>query len=278
MANNLDIKDGAGTSKIIATTETATVHTPHHRDPEAIAALALLHTDLATTLAAYLDGLETLVGSSNTGLALLHTDLVTTLGAYLDGLEALVGASNAGLATLHADFALATPAGENHVGQVGGSTKVIQPAITVEATPDYSDGDDIFGKLSLAVARNAAGSGYLTRLQLRSRIAIAVPTFLHIFSADPAASTFTKNAAMVLHANDQAKPLKTFAIASGDWVAPKGVSPWYSVELIGFGALAQSLAYQLASGTDLFAALEADGTINFGSADDIGMIVASENN
>lgn len=169
-------------------------------------------------------------------------------------------------------------AGEVHVGEVGGNTLTLRPTITVEATPDYSDGDDIFGKLSLAVARTAAGSGYLTRLQLRSRISIGVTTFLHIFDADPSVSTFTKNAAMVLNSADQAKLLKTFTILSSDWVVPKGVSPWYTVELVGVGAAIPSLAYDLAAGQNLYAAYEADGTINFGTADDINLVVTSENN
>lgn len=40
MANDLLIKDGAGASRTIATTDDGGVHTPHHRDPEVIEALA----------------------------------------------------------------------------------------------------------------------------------------------------------------------------------------------------------------------------------------------
>jgi hypothetical protein len=44
MANNIAIKDGAGSPKTVATTDNGGVHTPHHRDPEAIAAIGLVGT------------------------------------------------------------------------------------------------------------------------------------------------------------------------------------------------------------------------------------------
>ncbi|MCW2228085.1 hypothetical protein QIH87_49865 (plasmid) [Bradyrhizobium elkanii] len=66
--------------------------------------LDTLHTDLATTLGGYLDGVE---GKLDT----LHTDLATTLAGYVDGLEALVGTTNSNgtstntkLDTLHSDL------------------------------------------------------------------------------------------------------------------------------------------------------------------------------
>lgn len=206
----------------------------------------------------------------------LAVDFATKdLGAQLHLLKALL-VNSSGTPVESAGLPLA--AGEAHIGQVGGTTVNLRPTITVDASPDYSDGDDIFGKLSLPVARVAGGSGYLTRLSLRSRINITVGTFLHIFDSDPSASTFTKNSAMVLNSADQAKILWTFSVLAADWVAPKGVSPWYTVALVGVGAAIPSLAYQLASGVNLYAAYEADGTINFGSTDDIAMVVASENN
>ena len=159
-----------------------------------------------------------------------------------------------------------------------GFTSVVKPVITVD-TSAYADGDDIMGLVSLPVARTQGGSGFLTRLQLRSRTIITVTTFLHVFDANPSASTFTVNAAMSLHANDYGKLLKTFSILSTDWVAPKGVSPWYTVELIGPVATLLSLAYRLAdSASQLYLAYEADGAITMGGAAYLGVIAASENN
>ncbi|MCP1832843.1 hypothetical protein [Bradyrhizobium sp. USDA 4545] len=66
--------------------------------------LDTLHTDLATTLGGYLDGVE---GKLDT----LHSDLATTLAGYVDGLETLAGITNSNgtstntkLDTLHSDL------------------------------------------------------------------------------------------------------------------------------------------------------------------------------
>lgn len=155
-------------------------------------------------------------------------------------------------------------------------TTVVKPEITVD-TSAYADGDDIMGKVEVPVARARGGGGLLTRLQLRSRTNITVQTFLHVFDTDPSASTFTKNAAMSLNSADYTKLLKTFAIASTDWVAPKGVSPWYTVELLSPTALTV-LAYALPdANSSLFMALEADGAITFGGAAYLGLIASSDN-
>lgn len=156
-------------------------------------------------------------------------------------------------------------------------TSVVKPEITVD-TSAYADGDDIMGKLSVPVARSRGGAGFLTRLQLRSRTNITVTTFLHIFDRNPTASTFTKNAATVLNSADYDKLLKTFSILSTDWVAPKGVSPWYTVELVGPSAGLAVLAYSLASAdSELYMALEADGAITFGGSTYLGLIASSDN-
>lgn len=86
---NIDIRDASGVTKTLATTQSGGVDTPHHRDPEAIAALALLHTDLATTLGGFLDGLEALIGATNAGNTAIYNRLTgdpatqTTLAALL---------------------------------------------------------------------------------------------------------------------------------------------------------------------------------------------------
>lgn len=157
----------------------------------------------------------------------------------------------------------------------------IRPTIAVQATPDYSDGDSVGPLLTLTnFARGVSGgSGIITRFQLRSLINITVQTFVHIFDANPSASTFTDNAALSIHASDRSKLLKTFAIAAADWVAPKGASPWYSVELIGPSASMPYLYYDLSSGSrEIYCAIEADGTINFSSTGDLAAVISAENN
>lgn len=159
---------------------------------------------------------------------------------------------------------------------MGQFTTVSKPTITVD-TSAYADGDDIAGKITVPVARGKGGAGLLTRLQLRSRTNITVQTFLHVFDRNPSASTFTANSAMALATADYAKLLKTFTIAAADWVAPKGVSPWYTVELLLPTGLPY-LAYDLDPDTSaLYMAFEADGAITFGGASYLGLIAGSDN-
>lgn len=65
-----------------------------------------------TAIDGHVDGIETLITSSNTKLDTLHADLATTIAAYIDGLEALIGTTNTGsasiLAKLSADPATQT--------------------------------------------------------------------------------------------------------------------------------------------------------------------------
>lgn len=165
------------------------------------------------------------------------------------------------------------------IGAVGGFSRVVRYSLAVAATPDYSDGDAIGNLLTLSdFARVAAGSGLITRLQLRCTMNPGVQSFVHLFDANPSASTVTDNAAVVIHANDRSKILKTIAIPAASWVTPKGASPWYTVELVGpKGGLNDYIAYQLAAGRDLYVAWEADGTINFGT-DTVEVLVSAENN
>jgi hypothetical protein len=156
--------------------------------------------------------------------------------------------------------------------------QTFRPAIAVQATPDYADGDSVGPLVTMTnFARAGGGSGIVTRFALRSLISIGVQNFVHIFDSNPTASTFTDNAALVIHANDRDKILKTIAIAAADWVTPKGASPWYTVELVGVGAAIPYLYYDLSAGRNLYFAIEADGVINFASTADLAAIVTAEN-
>lgn len=167
-----------------------------------------------------------------------------------------------------------------------GFTRVARPSLTVQATPDYSDGDCVGGLITLdRFARTSpqgdgvGGSGILTRLTLRSLIDISVPVIFHLFDANPSASTFTDNSAMTIHANDRSKLLKSIEMAAADLADPHGAESMYVAELLGPGGVFDGyLPYELPSGRDLYLAIEADGTINFSSAADWSLIVAAEQN
>lgn len=95
--------------------------------------LDTLHADLATTLAAYVDGLEALIGTTNTGLATLHTDVGTTLHADLT--TTIAGK----LDTLHTDLAT-TLAGyvdglEGFLSTLAGAVSAARVAVDLATTP-----------------------------------------------------------------------------------------------------------------------------------------------
>ncbi len=62
--------------------------------------LDTIHTDIGTTIAGYVDGIETAIGSTNTKLDTLHTDIGTTIAGYVDGIETLVTNTNSALANI----------------------------------------------------------------------------------------------------------------------------------------------------------------------------------
>lgn len=92
-----------------------------------------------TSLLGYVDGLETLIGATNTKLDTLHSDLGTTLAGYVDGLETLSTTTNTKLDTLHTDMTAATPAGTNLIGRVSASpeTGTVYNGITA-LTPKHA--------------------------------------------------------------------------------------------------------------------------------------------
>lgn len=167
-----------------------------------------------------------------------------------------------------------------------GYTHVVRPSLTVQATPDYSDGDCVGGLFTLeAFARTSpegdgiGGSGILTRFALRSLIDITVGTVVHIFDANPSASTFTDNSAISINSADRSKLLKSITVAADDWLDPQGGSGLYVAELIKPGDPDwPMISYELSGGRDLYFAIEAEGTINFSSTSDLSAIIAAEQN
>lgn len=168
-------------------------------------------------------------------------------------------------------------AGEEHLGEVGGVTLVAKASPTVD-TSGYIANDALFSKQAMTVARIAAGSGRLTRIAVRSRTVVTVQMFLHIFDSDPTASTLTRSSPVSIHANDQARILKTLSIPPSQWNSLRGQSPWLTAELLGISAEMTNLGFKLASGTDMFFVVETAGVHAPGTTTDINLIVESESN
>ena len=113
-----------------------------------------------------------------------------TLIGHVDGIETLIGSTNTLLAA-------PTPAGENHIGEVGG--KIVRAAASQMTRPAdvtaYASGDLVANSttagsvtpLSFTVARVAAGSGMIRRLRIKtSSTSITNAQFrLHLYTTSP---------------------------------------------------------------------------------------------
>lgn len=145
--------------------------------------------------------------------------------------------------------------------QRAGFRSMVRVTPPMTATPDYSDGDAVGGLMEFAnVVREGANSGAIERIAIKSKIAPGVGVVLHLFDASPSASTYADNGALSIHANDFPKIVRSIVIASADFVDVEAGG--YQVEK------AVNIPFSLASGTSLFGIIEADGTINAGSASD----------
>lgn len=238
MANNIQTGNFDGDAVTVATTDTAGVHTPHHRDPETIAALALILakiitapsteakqdtqiTSLAsiltsvdgvetllaatnallTTQAGYLDGVETAIASTNTAIASTNT-LLTTQNGYLDGVEALLAA--------------ATPAGENHLGSVGGNTSYIDVTLSLD-TNVYATGDVMADTQVVTNAMRANdATGILQSIQVLDEDDQGIAFDLVFLSANNALGT--ENSAVSISDLNARDILGVISVASADFI------------------------------------------------------------
>ncbi len=157
-----------------------------------------------------------------------------------------------------------TLAGRNH--------KIITNTPTVEATPDYSDGDVIGGKQTLtAIAREDGGAGAIVWGHVYSLVDIgaSIPIRVLLFNANPSASTFTENSALSVHANDLAKIIGILDLSQRlDLGTP----------VVLYAAQPVNIPFECAAAADdLYAVAVAGGTINLGTAADLTFVFGAEN-
>lgn len=155
----------------------------------------------------------------------------------------------------------ALPAGEAHLGEVGGNTKLITVPVTVSLTA-YANGDSVGGKLILAdAARVSGGTAVLQSIHLLDRANQKPALEILFFDADPTAATITDNAAFVSGADDL-KELGRVSVAAADWTTLNSKA---RATLRGIG-----LVLKPAAGTALYVALVLNGsTPTFVAADDV---------
>jgi hypothetical protein len=80
-------------------------------------------------MAGYIDGLETLVASTNTKLDTLHTDIATTVVGHIDGIETLIGTTNTNVAAVTTRL--------NQMGSALFTKAYDELDASVDATHDY---------------------------------------------------------------------------------------------------------------------------------------------
>lgn len=147
------------------------------------------------------------------------------------------------------------------------STVAVTP--TVEATPDYSTGDVIGGKNTIAaITRADAKTGYITAVRIYSKADITAQIDCLFFNADPSATTWTENSAVAMNDTDAAKLLG---------VVP--VTQWTDVgtPVIGFNDSCRVPITGNAA-DDIYMVMVARGTINLASTSDLIVAVTVDQN
>lgn len=154
------------------------------------------------------------------------------------------------------------------IGAVGGNVNVVSVTPVVEATPDYSTGDVMGGKMTFSeAARNSLGTGYITSVVIKSLSDITVPIDVVFFKADPADSTFTENSAIALDSADVA-----------DVLGVVQVFQWFDLGTPVIGVAECRIPYKLPAGSSIYAVMVPRGTINLGSVSDLIVDIGFDQN
>lgn len=130
----------------------------------------------------------------------------------------------------------------------------------IEATPDYTTGDIVGGKLTVADERLKEGSvARLKRIIINDKAAQGITFDVVLFSADPSGTTFTENAAAAIAADDSTKVLDVVSVSTHTVL---GAATKVSTS----GAL--DIPISLAAST-LYFCLIIRGTGNYAAVDDL---------
>ena len=147
---------------------------------------------------------------------------------------------------------------------IGLGVHVVLNTPTVSATPNYADGDNMGGLISLTDIygpETAGQGGGLIQSVLISDAALnGLQIDAWFFDANPSSSTFTDNAAMSIHASDVNKVIGRVP-----------VTDWDRSSQFGF---AENLAMPFVTAANiLYMALEARGAHNLAATTDIDVQV-----
>ena len=154
----------------------------------------------------------------------------------------------------------ATPAGENHLGSIGGNTFTLAVTQTTNASA-YEAGDCVGEVIEIVNAvRVSGGTGVLQSIQIIDKGNQKAAMELLIFDSDPGAATIADDTAFV-YSTDISKQIARIPIAASDYVTLN------SIATASIGGLSRIVK---ASGSaNLYAALVTTGTPTYISTSDI---------
>ncbi len=178
--------------------------------------LDTLHTDLATTLHGDLTPLATAAAQTTAAgkLDTLHTDLATTLHGDLTPLATAAAQTTAAGkldtlhtdlgTTIHGDLTAATPAGENHVGEVGSNLVKVTATPTVTSGSAYASNNVVGSLLTFSgVGRVSSGTGLIQSVTLEFKSSQTASTdFVWCGADNPTNTTLTDKSAVALSTSD----------------------------------------------------------------------------
>lgn len=150
-------------------------------------------------------------------------------------------------------------------------TKFVSSATVTEASPDYSAGDLVGGKLTFTGALNAVtGTGMLMSVLIEDAAAQAGDVDLVIFESNPSSTTFTENSALAIHASDLSKVVAVVKLASTeDSVYSANAAKFKGNLWIPVRALSST-----SPGSTLYGAMVARETINLAGTADLTVTLA----
>jgi hypothetical protein len=156
-----------------------------------------------------------------------------TQGAIADAVVAAgaAGTLSAKLRRLTTDTAAvlaacqaATPAGEAHLGAVGGDSLSITPILAV-TTAVYAAGNSLGGKLTLTNAmRLSGGSGIWQSCLIIDKDNQKPALDILLFDSDPTSGTYTDKMAIASLSTDAAKLIRRLSVAASDYVTVNNVA------------------------------------------------------
>lgn len=222
---------------------------------------AAVVTNATGTISAKLRGLVAILAAvADTVNGFFHFNLKRVGNTAVDANTGTVSAGTQRM-TLATDIAL--PAGELHMGEVGGNTTINTPALAVTAGA-YTAGFAVGGILTLTSAmRKSGGSGVLQSLMMVDHANQKAQMEVLIFDSNPAGGTYADHGAAAIGDADIAKLLHRISIAATDWVSLGGTAR----AIVDVNAIAKPV---VASGSaNLFMVIITLGTPTFANTTDL---------